>query len=57
MNYHPKPSTLKVPGASIYYEAQGSGPLLLIIPGRAAGCRRLCRYLAPDGGPLHGRRL
>jgi pimeloyl-ACP methyl ester carboxylesterase len=28
-----KSSTLKVPGASIYYEAQGSGPLLLIIPG------------------------
>ena len=33
MNYHLKSSTLKVPGASIYYEAQGSGPLLLIIPG------------------------
>jgi pimeloyl-ACP methyl ester carboxylesterase len=33
MNYHMKSSTLKVPGASIYYEAQGSGPLLLIIPG------------------------
>ncbi|MDP1702994.1 MAG: alpha/beta hydrolase [Aestuariivirga sp.] len=27
------PSTLKVPGASIYYEIQGSGPTLLIIPG------------------------
>lgn len=26
-------STLKVPGASIYYEIQGSGPALLIIPG------------------------
>lgn len=26
-------STLKVPGASIYYEVRGSGPLLLIIPG------------------------
>jgi len=33
MNYHSRSSTLKVPGASIYYEAQGSGPLLLIIPG------------------------
>jgi pimeloyl-ACP methyl ester carboxylesterase len=31
---HPaKPSTLKVPGAQIYYEVQGSGPILLIIPG------------------------
>lgn len=26
-------STLKVPGASLYYELQGSGPTLLIIPG------------------------
>ena len=33
MNHHAKPSTLKVPGASIYYEVRGSGPLLLIIPG------------------------
>jgi pimeloyl-ACP methyl ester carboxylesterase len=31
---HPtKSSTLKVPGAKIYYEVQGSGPILLIIPG------------------------
>ena len=31
---HPtKSSTLKVPGAKIYYEFQGSGPMLLIIPG------------------------
>jgi len=28
-----KSSMLKVPGASIYYEKQGSGPLLLLIPG------------------------
>ncbi|MGO4834665.1 alpha/beta fold hydrolase [Rhizobiaceae sp. 2RAB30] len=28
-----KSSTLKVPGASIYYETQGSGPTLLMIPG------------------------
>jgi pimeloyl-ACP methyl ester carboxylesterase len=28
-----RPSTLKVPGATIYYEMQGIGPLLLIIPG------------------------
>ncbi len=26
-------STLKVPGATIYFETQGSGPILLIIPG------------------------
>lgn len=28
-----KSATLKVPGATLYYEVQGSGPLLLIIPG------------------------
>ena len=28
-----KSSKLKVPGAELYYEAQGSGPMLLIIPG------------------------
>lgn len=28
-----KPATLKVPGATLYYEVQGTGPLLLIIPG------------------------
>ena len=28
-----KSSTLKVPGARIYYEVQGAGPVLLIIPG------------------------
>lgn len=28
-----KSSTLKVPGASLYYETQGAGPVLLIIPG------------------------
>ncbi|MER9397764.1 alpha/beta hydrolase [Mesorhizobium sp. M0615] len=29
----PQSSTLKVPGASLYYEMRGSGPVLLIIPG------------------------
>ncbi|WP_245261304.1 alpha/beta hydrolase [Mesorhizobium sp. L103C131B0] len=29
----PQTSTLKVPGASLYYEMRGSGPVLLIIPG------------------------
>lgn len=33
MTYPTKSSTLKVPGAKIYYEVQGSGPTLLIIPG------------------------
>jgi pimeloyl-ACP methyl ester carboxylesterase len=33
MTHSPKSSTLKVPGATIYYEKQGSGPMLLIIPG------------------------
>jgi pimeloyl-ACP methyl ester carboxylesterase len=29
----PKVDTLKVPGASLYYEVRGSGPVLLMIPG------------------------
>ena len=28
--------TLKVPGANLHYEVQGSGPVLLIIPGMPA---------------------
>lgn len=28
-----KPATLKVPGATLYYEVLGSGPTLLVIPG------------------------
>src|SRR5688500_6400579 len=28
-----KPATLNVPGATLYYEVWGSGPLLLVIPG------------------------
>src|SRR6266436_568763 len=31
-----KPEILKVPGARIYYEIQGSGPVLLMIPGGPA---------------------
>jgi pimeloyl-ACP methyl ester carboxylesterase len=31
-----KTATLKVPGASLYYEVRGSGPLLLLIPGAPA---------------------
>lgn len=33
MTHFANSSTLKVPGATIYYENQGSGPILLIIPG------------------------
>lgn len=33
MTHPTKSATLKVPGAKIYYEVQGSGPTLLIIPG------------------------
>ena len=33
MNDTMKASTLKVPGATLYYEVRGQGPLLLIIPG------------------------
>jgi len=33
MTYATKSHTLKVPGATIYYEVQGSGPVLLMIPG------------------------
>lgn len=28
--------TLKVPGATLYYEVRGSGPVLLMIPGGAS---------------------
>jgi pimeloyl-ACP methyl ester carboxylesterase len=33
VNHPTKSSTLKVPGAEIYYEISGSGPILLISPG------------------------
>lgn len=33
MTYPTKSATLKVPGATLYYEVQGTGPTLLIIPG------------------------
>lgn len=35
MTHPTKSSTLKVPGAKIYYEVRGSGPILLMIPGGA----------------------
>lgn len=49
MTHPTSPSTLKVPGARIHYEVQGSGPLLLIIPGgpQDAGVfAELSRHLA-----------
>ncbi len=33
MTFPTRSSTLRVPGATIYYETQGSGPPLLVIPG------------------------
>jgi len=44
-----KTDTLKVPGASLYYEVTGSGPLLLMIPGApadAGGFAGLAQQLA-----------
>jgi pimeloyl-ACP methyl ester carboxylesterase len=41
--------TLKVPGAHLYYEVRGSGPVLLLMPGGpadATGFRRIADELA-----------
>jgi pimeloyl-ACP methyl ester carboxylesterase len=46
-----KTSLLKVPGASIYYEVRGSGPVLLMMPGGPADAgafRRVAGYLESD---------
>lgn len=43
--------TLKVPGASLYYEVRGSGPVLLLMPGGpadAAAFRNIAGLLASD---------
>jgi acetyltransferase/esterase len=40
-------STLKVPGAQLYYEVSGSGPLLILIPG-ASGVGEVFRQVAHD---------
>ncbi|GAC1661693.1 MAG: alpha/beta hydrolase [Candidatus Dormibacteraceae bacterium] len=45
-----KIETLKVPGANLYYEVRGSGPLLLMMPGGptdASGFQRIAGQLAP----------
>lgn len=36
MNYPSTSHTIKVPGATLYYEVRGSGPVLLMIPGGPA---------------------
>src|SRR6267378_3499473 len=46
-----KTSILKVPGASLYYEVRGSGPVLLMMPGGPADAgafRRIAGYLDSD---------
>ena len=46
-----KASLLKVPGASIYYEVRGSGPVVLMMPGGPADAgafRRIAGYLESD---------
>ncbi len=39
--------TLKVPGAQLSYEVEGSGPLLILIPG-ASGVREVFRQVARE---------
>ena len=39
--------TLKVPGAQLSYEVEGSGPLLILIPG-ASGVGEVFRQVARD---------
>lgn len=46
-----KTETLKVPGATIYYEVRGSGPVLLMMPGGPADAgafRKIAGYLESD---------
>ena len=46
-----KTENLKVPGASVYYEVRGSGPVLLMMPGGpadAAAFRRIAGHLDSD---------
>jgi pimeloyl-ACP methyl ester carboxylesterase len=46
-----KPERLNVPGASLYYEVRGAGPVLLMMPGGPADAgafRRIAELLASD---------
>src|SRR4030081_1407692 len=50
-----KIETLKVPGANLYYEVQGSGPVLLMMPGGpadASAFRSIARQPAPPYTPV-----
>lgn len=51
VNSKDRTSTLKVPGASLYYEIRGSGPVLLMMPGGPADAgafRNIAGLLASD---------
>lgn len=50
MTFPPTPGTLRVPGATLYYETRGSGPVLLALPGGggdANGFDEMAALLAP----------
>ncbi|ALV33079.1 hypothetical protein AS200_14225 [Streptomyces sp. CdTB01] len=49
-------STFDVPGAQLYYETRGSGPLMLMIPG-ANGDADAFGMVAEPGDALHRRQL
>jgi len=48
-----KTAILKVPGASLYYEVTGAGPILLMIPGAPRTQAR--SPLSPDSSPTATR--
>src|SRR4030081_2474696 len=47
-----KSGTLQVPGANLYYEVRGSGPVLLMMPGGPADATAF-RSIAGELPPLH----
>ena len=48
---------LTVPGARLYYEVSGSGPVLLLIPGGMADAAGFAPLVTLSRGELHGRAL
>jgi hypothetical protein len=48
-----KPATLKVPGATLYYEVRGAGPVLLLICGGSTTPPRW--PVSPSGSPTATR--
>jgi hypothetical protein len=53
-----KTNTLRVPGANLYHEVRGSGPVLLLICGGVYDDRRALAerpLLSPRGAADHGR--